>query len=72
MIFTPSPVTNCHTFSDPLPLERDILYGRPLGRLLTIQLLIFKLLSWLLNPFGPTAAYKGALKLAEISEKLRR
>ena len=24
-------VTNCHTFSDPLPpLERDILYGRPL------------------------------------------
>src|SRR6218665_110438 len=26
------PVTNCHTFSDPLPLERDVLYGRPLGR----------------------------------------
>jgi len=26
----PPPVTNCHTFSDPLPpLERDILYGRP-------------------------------------------
>ena len=24
------PVTNCHTFSDPPPLERDILYGRPL------------------------------------------
>src|SRR6218665_191109 len=24
------PVTNCHTFSDPLPLERDVLYGRPL------------------------------------------
>src|SRR6218665_3746305 len=23
------PVTNCHTFSDP-PLERDLLYGRPL------------------------------------------
>ena len=24
------PVTNCHTFPDPLPpLERDILYGRP-------------------------------------------
>ena len=23
----PSPVTNCHTFSDPLPLEHDILYG---------------------------------------------
>jgi len=22
-------VTNCHTFPDPLPLERDILYGRP-------------------------------------------
>src|SRR6218665_2399621 len=27
----PSPVTNCHTFSDPShPLERDVLYGRPL------------------------------------------
>src|SRR6218665_1117194 len=25
-----SPVTNCHTFLDPLPpLERDVLYGRP-------------------------------------------
>src|SRR6218665_254693 len=24
-----SPVTNCHTFSDPRPLERDILYGWP-------------------------------------------
>src|SRR6218665_443530 len=23
------PVTNCHTFSDPLPPERDVLYGRP-------------------------------------------
>ena len=23
------PVTNCHTFSDLLPLERDVLYGRP-------------------------------------------
>ena len=29
MFFTPSPVTNCHTFSNP-PLERDVLYGRPL------------------------------------------
>ena len=28
----PPPVKNCHTFSDPLPpLERDILYGRPLS-----------------------------------------
>src|SRR6218665_4012967 len=27
----PPPVTNCHTFSDPpLPLERDVLYRRPL------------------------------------------
>ena len=25
------PVTNCHTFSDPLPLERDVLYGQPLS-----------------------------------------
>src|SRR6218665_3878304 len=29
----PPPVTNCHTFSDPLPFERDVLYGRPLNRL---------------------------------------
>src|SRR6218665_1059870 len=29
MLLDPSPVTNCHTFSDPLPLERDVLYGRP-------------------------------------------
>jgi len=27
---SPPSVTNCHT-SDPLPLERDVLYGRPLG-----------------------------------------
>src|SRR6218665_3415544 len=26
MLFDP-PVTNCHTFSDPLPLERDELYA---------------------------------------------
>jgi len=24
-----SPVTNCHTFSDTLPLERGVLYERP-------------------------------------------
>ena len=30
MLLTPPSVTNCHTFSDPLPLERDVLYGRPL------------------------------------------
>src|SRR6218665_3855936 len=28
-------VTNCHTFSDPLPLERDVPYGRPLGKSFT-------------------------------------
>ena len=28
-LVTPLPVTNCHTFLDPLPLERDVLYGRP-------------------------------------------
>ena len=27
LLTPPPPVTNCHTFSDPL--ERDILYGRP-------------------------------------------
>src|SRR6218665_1788061 len=30
MLLTPPPVTNCPTFSNPLPLERDVLYGRPL------------------------------------------
>jgi len=33
MLLTPPPVTNCHTFSDHLPLERDVLYERPLVRL---------------------------------------
>jgi len=36
MLLTPlSPVTNYHTYSDPLPLERDVglLYGRPLNML---------------------------------------
>jgi len=28
-LYPPPPVTNCHTFSDPL--ERDVLYGRPLN-----------------------------------------
>ena len=28
---SPPPFTNCHTFSDPLPLERDLLYGWPLS-----------------------------------------
>jgi len=28
MLLTPSPpVTNCHTYSDPLPVESDVLYG---------------------------------------------
>ena len=31
LLTPPPPVTNCHTFSNPLPLERDVLYGRPLG-----------------------------------------
>ena len=30
MIFTPSPFTNCHAFSDPLPMERDILMDGPI------------------------------------------
>ena len=34
MLFTPLPtVTNCHTSSDPLPLKRNVLYGRPLAYL---------------------------------------
>ena len=31
MLLDASPVTNCHTFSDPSSLERDVLYGRPQG-----------------------------------------
>jgi len=32
MLFTPPPsVTNGHTFSNPLPLEPDVLYGWPLN-----------------------------------------
>ena len=27
MLLTPSPVTDCHTFSDLFPLECDVLYG---------------------------------------------
>ena len=33
---SPPSVSNCHTFSDPLPLERDVLYGRPLIRVALI------------------------------------
>ena len=36
MLLTPPPVTNRHTFSDPLPLERDVLYERPLRQLSVI------------------------------------
>ena len=28
MLLNPPPDTNCHSFSDPLPFERDVLYGR--------------------------------------------
>ena len=35
----PLSVTNCHTFSGPLPpLERDVLYGRPLRRRLGVAM----------------------------------
>ena len=37
----PPPVTNCHTFSDPLPLEHDVLYGRPLTRRKWLRYLFF-------------------------------
>ena len=30
MLLDPSPLSHCHTFSDPFPLERDVLYERPL------------------------------------------
>jgi len=30
LLDSPSPDTDCHTFLDTLPLERDVLYGRPL------------------------------------------
>jgi len=28
-LYSPPPVINCHTFSDPVPLEHDVLYRRP-------------------------------------------
>ena len=31
MLLTPSPVTNCHTISNRPPLERNVLFGRPLS-----------------------------------------
>src|SRR6218665_616141 len=34
----PPTVTNCHTFSNPLPLERDVLYGRFLRSSLVLRL----------------------------------
>ena len=37
-----SPVTNCHTFTDPSPLERDILYGLPLCKGQVQKLAIIK------------------------------
>jgi len=40
------PVTNCHTFSDPLSLERDVLYGRPHDVLLNGEMLSSKLLQF--------------------------
>jgi len=52
----PSPVTNCHTFSDPShPLERDVLYGRPLW--------------WRLN-FHPYITYaRGRVGLSDINAR---
>src|SRR6218665_265160 len=40
-----SPVTNCHTFSDPSPLERDVLYGRPLDGLALLCIITRKSLT---------------------------
>jgi len=41
-----SPVTTCHTFSDPLPLERDVLYGRHLRDDLFNQLLTWNIIKF--------------------------
>ena len=38
-LYPSPPVTNCHTSSDPLPLERDVLYGRPLSSIISAYLL---------------------------------
>src|SRR6218665_3371661 len=43
MLLTPPSVTNCHTFSDTLPLERDVLYGRLHKRLDLIDSMSFQL-----------------------------
>ena len=47
MFLDPSPVPNCQTFSDPLPLERDVLYGRPNLNKQIIKVLMF--LIWLIE-----------------------
>src|SRR6218665_3685088 len=36
-LYPPPPVTNCHTFSDPL--EHDVLYGRPLDNMIGLSLI---------------------------------
>src|SRR6218665_3071451 len=45
------PVTNCHTFSDPLPLERGALYGRPLMEKMCIREIPDHIYNWLVNYF---------------------
>ena len=50
MLFTTPPsVTNCHTFSDPLPLERDVLYGRPLRNVYDA---VIKIQNWKISYIG--------------------
>ena len=57
----PPPVTNCHTYSDPLPLERDVLYGRPLGN--NSELLYFNdRKKNLYEPLGSTGEMEEAYK----------
>src|SRR6218665_1971230 len=42
LLYPSSPVTNCHTSSDPSPLERAVLYGRPLIKLrVTLGILFY-------------------------------
>src|SRR6218665_2753651 len=56
----PPPVTNCHIFLDPLPLERDVLYGRPPRCDIDIDVFIIKL-PHLANSVHSTSASTSAV-----------
>ena len=61
MLLTPPSVTTCHTFSDSLPFERDVLYGRPLYILLSFLFLYMTVL-WSNNEVSLMLSFKAEFK----------